>query len=164
MTTFYDVPAGLLLPEVASTLSSDHSIELPEWAVSVKTGIHRENPPVSPEWWQTRAAAILRKVAMNGPIGVNHLAQSYGGKVDRGAQPNRAKSGSRKIVRSILQQLEDAGLVEKVLHRIIEDAEGEKMDLYKGRKVTGAGHKILDSAARSVKESADTSFPGLNKY
>ena len=118
---------------------------------------------MSTEWWQIRAAAVLRKVAINGPIGVNHLAQAFGGKVDRGAQPNRAKSGSRKIVRTILQQLEDAGLVEKVLHRVIE-SDGEKMDLYKGRKITGAGQKILDTAAHSLKETVDSAFPGLDKY
>lgn len=163
MTTFYDVPADLLLQVVSQRLSENPAINAPEWASHVKTGVHRENPPTQDDWWVTRAAAILRKIAVNGPIGVNHLAQAYGGKVDRNARPNAAGTGSRHIVRSIVQQLEDGGLIEKDLQRTIE-IDGDKLDLYNGRKISGEGHRLLDSAAHSIRADADASYPGLAKY
>ena len=60
---------------------------------------------------------MLRKVAMDGPIGTNHLAQAFGSTQNRGVWPNAAASGSRSVVRKALRQLEDAGLVSKVHSR-----------------------------------------------
>lgn len=163
MTTFHDVPAELLLPAVVNQLNSVNSITDPEWASVVKTGIHKERGPDQEDWWTTRCAAILRKVADNGPIGVNHLAQAYGGKDNRNAKPNAARTGSRHIIRTALQQLEESGLVEKTVQRVIE-SEGEKLTLFKGRVVTGAGQKMLDEAAHSVRGAAEELHPGLAKY
>ena len=111
MTTFYDVPADLLIPALAARLEAMDGIDQPEWADFVKTGAHKERPPVQSNWWQLRSAAILRKVGRMGPIGVNHLSQAFGGPKNRGSAPNRATAGSRHVIRSSLQQLEDAGLV-----------------------------------------------------
>jgi ribosomal protein S19E (S16A) len=36
--------------------------------------------------------------------------------------------------------------------------------LYKGRVVTGAGHKILDEVAHAVLPQALEAYPGLDKY
>ena len=72
-------------------------VSAPGWAVDVKTGTHREMPPVQDDWWETRAASMLRKVAIHGPIGTNHLAQMYGGLKNRGVKPNKAVTGSRNI-------------------------------------------------------------------
>ena len=66
--------------------------------------VHRERIPVQDNWWAIRSAAVLRKVTIKGPIGVNRLAQEFGGPKDRGVKPNAAASGSRKIIRTILQQ------------------------------------------------------------
>ena len=74
MTTHYDVPAALLLPAVATKLGELDVIKQPEWAEDVKTGANREKPPTQGNWWEMRCAAILRKVARMGPIGViEHL-------------------------------------------------------------------------------------------
>ena len=88
MTTFYDVPADLLNPALADRLSDIDGISRPQWADYVKTGIHRERPPSQENWWELRCAAILRKVGREGPIGVNSLAQAYGGKKDNGSNPD----------------------------------------------------------------------------
>ncbi|MCK5869026.1 MAG: 40S ribosomal protein S19, partial [Candidatus Thalassarchaeum sp.] len=51
MTTFHDVPADLVIQELAARLQSHDSISPPEWADYVKTGTHRERPPTQKDWW-----------------------------------------------------------------------------------------------------------------
>ena len=82
MTTYHDVPADLLIADLAQRLSDNDSINAPEWADFVKTGTHREKPPEQEDWWYVRCAAVLRKVAMKGPIGTNHMSQLFGGPKD----------------------------------------------------------------------------------
>ncbi len=163
MTTFFDVPADLLNPAVAEKLSGLDAISKPDWANYVKTGVHKEKPPVQDDWWEMRCAAILRKVGREGPIGVNALAQSFGGRKDNGSRPNTPAMGSRHIIRTALQQLTDAGLVEAKELKTVESEDGDQK-LYAGRSLTGNGHKLLDEAAHSVKSSADELYPGLAKY
>mgnify|MGYP001377698124 FL=1 len=164
MTTFYDVPADLLISKLSSMLLEKDVVNMPEWATYVKTGTHRENPPTQEDWWATRAAAILRKVGTSGPVGVNQLASMYGGARNRNSRPNRAKRGSRHVIRTILIQLQESGYVESVLHKVIEDEDGEKMNLYKGRSLTSEGQKLLDEAAHSVRNDANELHEGLAKY
>lgn len=156
MTTYHDVPANLLLPALAERMAGVEAINRPEWAEHVKTGIHRERTPTQDNWWEIRAAAVLRKVALNAPVGVNHLAQMYGGAQDRGSAPSKAKAGSRHIIRSVLQQLGDAGLVE------IKTNLAGTVNL--GRGLTPAGHKLLDEVAHEVRPAAEAVAPGLTKY
>ena len=108
MTTYYDVPADLLIGSLSTELQSFEQINPPEWAEYVKTGTHRERPPTQEDWWFIRSAAVLRKVGMKGPIGTNHMAQLFGGPKDRGVKPTRAASGSRNVARTVLQQLTEA--------------------------------------------------------
>ena len=156
MTTFYDIPAEILVPALADRLESNDKISRPEWADFVKTGVHRERPPSQDNWWHLRSAAILRKVGRLGPIGVIHLSQEFGGPKDRGSSPNRAASGSKHIVRSSLQQMEDAGLVAMRLNA----AGTVKL----GRVLTPEGQKLLDEVAHSVRDKAVEAYPGLDKY
>ncbi len=156
MTTFHDVPANLLIPVLADRMADIAEISRPEWALHVKTGIHRERPPDQENWWDIRSAAVLRKVGANSPIGVNHLSQMYGGSRDRGSSPNRAKAGSRHIIRTVLQQLEDAGLVE------VKTNLAGTVKL--GRGLTAAGQKLLNEVAHEVRPLAEASAPGLSKY
>ena len=168
MTTFYDVPSSLLVPAVADVLAGIDAISAPQWAGHIKTGVHRERPPTQENRREIRAAAALRKIAAKAPIGVNHLAQEYGGSSNRGSAPNTAKAGSRHVIRSVLQQLEQAGLIEKELQRVIEvedeDEVKHKVSIFKGRKITGAGQKLLDATAHGLREVADGEYPGLAKY
>lgn len=164
MTTHYDVPASLLLPTLASELSGLDAINRPEWSDDVKTGSNRERPPVQEDWWEMRCAAILRKVARLGPIGVKHLADEFGGPRNRNVKPNRAKSGSRHIIRTALMQLEDAGLVEKIVSKSVENIYGETVEITKGRKLTSQGQKLIDNCSHSIRELANENIKGLDKY
>lgn len=148
MTTVYDVPAEPLIKSVAGKLKSEKAIEPPAWAPFVTTGIHAEKPPVEADWWHTRAAAVLRKVYLLGPVGTQRLRSEFGGSRDRGVKPNRAKKGSGSVVRESLQQLEAAGLIQPV--------KGE------GRVVSAKGRSLLDNSAHSVRQTIQ--IPGLEKY
>jgi small subunit ribosomal protein S19e len=163
MTTFYDVPADLLIPALAAKLADVDAITRPEWAEFVKTGVHRERPPTQENWWELRCAALIRKIAREGPIGVNALAQAYGGRKDNGAHPNTPAMGSRHIIRTALQQLEDAGFVSRKETKTVSSVEGDQK-LFSGRIITASGHKILDEVAHDLRGEAEVAYPGLAKY
>ncbi|MCQ2070643.1 MAG: 30S ribosomal protein S19e [archaeon] len=137
MVTVYDVPAEKLILKVAEKLKQNDKIVPPEWAEFVKTGVHTERAPVQPDWWYTRAASILRKLYVKGPMGSSKLAAEYGGFNDRGSKPNKAVKGSRNIIRKCLIQLQAAGLLEATQDK-------------QGRKVSPAGQKLLDNVAKEV--------------
>jgi len=131
----YSVPGGELVERLAEKLKEFDEIEPPEWANYVKTGRHKERPPEDPNWWYTRVAAVLRRVYMDGPVGVERLRTYFGGRQDRGSRPERFRKGSGSIVRKALQQLEEAGLVEKT---------------EEGRVVTPEGRSLVDSVAHEI--------------
>src|SRR4030042_4033405 len=139
MVTSYDIPAEKLIEKVAAKLREIETIKAPEWAEFAKTGRHTEKAPTQKDWWHTRAASILRKVYMKGPIGTSRLAEEYGGFADRGSRPNKAVKGSRNIARKCIMQLEASGLVAK--------------NKNKGRVVTAKGQKLLDAAAKEVADA-----------
>ena len=163
MTTYYDIPADMLIPALADKLAEMSEISQPDWSDYVKTGADRERPPTQSNWWSIRAASILRKVARQGPVGVTSLAQDYGGSVNNGSSPNTPGVASRHVIRTALQQLETAGLVELVATKEIESSEG-KQQLFSGRKVTSSGQKLLDEVAHSCRDAANELYPGLAKY
>ena len=163
MTTYHDVPADMFIPALADRLGDVEAIVAPEWAAYVKTGVTRERPPTQENWWHLRAAAVLRKVARRGPIGITALSQSFGGYKDNGSMPNTPAAGSRHVIRTAMQQLEAAGLVELVELKPTESVDGEQM-LYKGRVITGSGQKIMDEVAHAVLPQALEAYPGLDKY
>ena len=163
MTTYYDIPANMLISALADKLSDSKDIVAPEWSEYVKTGVDRERPPTQENWWTIRTASLLRKVAKQGPIGVTTIAQTYGTVMNNGAGPNTPGVASRKIIRTALQQLEAAGLVEMVPTKEVETEDG-KQQLYSGRKITSAGQKLLDEVAHSCRDAANEMYPGLAKY
>lgn len=164
MTTYHDVPVDLLLPALAARLVDEGVVSAPEWADYAKTGVTRERPPTQTDWWQVRAAAVLRKIARQGPIGVTALSQAFGGYKDNGSMPNTPAAGSRHVIRTAVQQLEAAGLVETVDLKPIENADGETQMLHRGRMITAAGQKMLDAVAHEVRPMAEAAYPGLDKY
>lgn len=125
-----------LIQKVATYLRENKVVEPPPWAPFVKTGVHKERPPQDPDWWYIRAAAILRKLYIRGPIGVSRLRKLYGGRHRRGHKPPKFAKGSGSIIRKILQQLEVAGLVQKADKR--------------GRVLTPKGRELLEEAAKVV--------------
>lgn len=150
MATLYDVPAEDLIEAVAAEL--EDRIDQPDWVEFTKTGPDRELPPQQDDFWFVRTASILRKVAMRGPIGVERLATEYGGSKSGSTRyrvsGDHHAGGSRKIVRTALQQLEEENL--------LQTAKGE------GRKLTDEGRSFIDSVAGEV--LADLDRPELEKY
>ncbi|MGL4669087.1 MAG: 30S ribosomal protein S19e [Methanobacteriaceae archaeon] len=135
MSTVYDVPADLLINQVAKDLSEKDKISAPEWSILVKTGVHKERKPENVDWWYVRCAALLRRVYIDGPVGINSLRTFYGGKKDRGFEPEKFKKGSGAIIRGALQQLEAEGL-------IVKEPEG--------RVITPTGRSFLDKTSQSL--------------
>lgn len=140
MVSIYDVPPVELIKQAAEQLKSKSEISPPAFAPFVKTGASRERPPLQSDWWYTRAAAVLRTVYKDGAVGVSKLRSKYGGKKNRGVKPEKFYKGSGKIIRTVLQQLEKAGLVTQTPPKEIK----------KGRVITPAGQALLDSAANKV--------------
>lgn len=110
-----------LTKTLSEELKDTEEIKAPEWSHFVKTGPHKERPPDQPDWWYLRSASVLRQIFEKGPIGVSRLRSIYGGRDDRKTAPEKFEKGSGKIIRTILQQLEKANLVEK------EEGEGRKL-------------------------------------
>jgi len=135
----YDVNPEKLIHKVAEELQKEDLVQPPEWAIFVKTGMHKERQPTQDNWWYIRAASILRKIYKNGPIGVSKLRVVYGGKKNRGVRPEKFFPASGNILRKILQQLEKAGLAKQA-----------EKGAHKGRIVTGKGHAILENSATAI--------------
>jgi len=152
MTTLYDAPAEDLIEAVAEELAEEDAIDQPDWLEFTTTGVDRELPPEQDDFWVRRAASLLRKVAIDGPVGVGSLRTEYGdakqGSNRYKVRPRRQSEGSGNIIRTALQQLEEAGYV--------DTAEGE------GRVVTGDGRSLLDDTAGEVLEDLDD--PALERY
>ncbi len=149
MATVYDVPADMLIQKVAEKLKNMEEIKPPEWAKFVKTGVHKERSPEQDDWWYIRAAAVLRKVYVNQPVGLERLRTAYGGRKRRGVEPPKFMKGSGSVIRKVLQQLESAGLVKKT---------------DEGRVVTPQGRALLDKTAAEIKKELVEKIPALAKY
>lgn len=137
MATIYDADPGVLIGKAAGELKK--SLKAPDWSKYVKTGAHKERPPEDRDWWYQRAAAILRSVYILGPVGTSKLRTKYGGKKNRGFKPEKFYRGSGKIIRMILQQLEQEQL-------IVQQQKG----VHKGRVITPKGKKFLDGLVKNA--------------
>ncbi len=102
------------MSKLVEAIKKQKEIEAPQWTLFVKTGSHKQLPPMQEDWWYTRVASLLNKVNKYGPIGTNKLAKQYGGRKNRGVRPDVKVSASSKIIRVGLQQLESAGLIKQV--------------------------------------------------
>ena len=138
MPKMLEVSPNEHIEKVACELEKEPEINAPAWAAFVKTGRHKERPPVG-NWWHIRAAAVLRSVARLGPVGVSKLRNKYGGKKKRGHKPEHFYKGSGSIARKILQQLEKAGLVRQA-------AKGT----HKGRVITKKAANLMNTIALSM--------------
>lgn len=136
MATIFDVKPQSLIKEVAEGLKEEETIKMPDWAKFVKTGVSRERQPDQKDWWYIRAASILRTLYKKGPLGVSKLRKKYGGKKNRGSEPEKFYPASGKVIRTILQQLEEADLL--------------KLKEKEGREITPEGKSLLDRTASEI--------------
>jgi small subunit ribosomal protein S19e len=144
MSNVYDVKADVLIEAVADKLSKMPKMSPPEWARFVKTGVHKERPPLNDDWWFIRAAAILRKIYILGPIGTSKLRTKFGGTKRRGYAPARFRKASGSVIRHILQQLEKSGLAIQV-----------SKNGHKGRIVAPKGKSLLDKTASEIAQKKE---------
>ena len=145
MSEVQKVPPALLIEELAKYLRENLSdiVKPPPWAIIVKTGPGKERPPARKDWWYVRCAAILRKLYLYGPVGVGSLRTAFGCRQRPGAK-------GREHFRKALQQLEQAGLVEKQGNR--------------GRVLTPKGRSLLDRLAHKIFRELQKNMPELKKY
>lgn len=140
MVSFYDVPPMELIGKIAKKLENDfESVKEPEWAPFVKTGVAKQCRPAQDNWWFIRSAALLRSVAVRGPVGVNKLRKKYSSRMNRGHKPDRTMRASGNIIRKSLQQLEKSGLVISV-----------KDDARKGKVLTPLGQSLLTKTSLEI--------------
>jgi small subunit ribosomal protein S19e len=140
VVTVYDVEADRLIAEAAKRLR-EAGLSKPDFVGITKTGSHNERPPEQEEFWWVRCASIMRKIYMDSGLGVNKLRRQYGGKRKNGVSPPHFRAAGGKINRVALQQLEKLGLMAK-------GKDG------KGRALTPAGFKFMDSAAKAASKGA----------
>ncbi len=136
MATVYEIPSDVMINEVALDLRDKNRLKMPDWAKSVKTGVHKEKAPEDDNWWWIRAASILRKIYFNGPVGVQRLRTVYGGKKNRGVKPEKFCRAGGKNIRVILQEFDRLGFTEKINRT--------------GRKITPKGQSYLDKIATEL--------------
>jgi len=128
-----------LIEKAAEKMQGMDSFKAPEWALFVKTGPDKERVPSQKNWWQLRAASLLRKLYLNQQgIGVSRLRSPYGSRKNMGHKPDRKIKASGSVIRKILQQLESAGFV--------------KTEKGKGRIITAEGHRFLNGIAKELKK------------
>jgi small subunit ribosomal protein S19e len=131
-----DIEADKLVECVSKELEKMEDMKQPEWAKFVKTGVCKERPPAQKNWWYIRSASILRRLYIDGPIGVSKLRRVYGHRKRRGHKPEHKYPASGSVIREIFQQLEKAGLV--------------KNEKRKGRMLTAKGKAFLKDASGAV--------------
>jgi small subunit ribosomal protein S19e len=151
LTTPYDVPASKFIEKLAKYLRENvDEVQPPAWASVAKTGAHVEKQPQNPNWWYIRGASVLRKVYVNGPIGIEKLRADYGGRKDFGVKPEHAVKAGGSSVRKILQQLEVAGLIQTVRSQ--------------GRIMAPKGRRLLQEVAEDLQKDMVKVLPELRKY
>jgi small subunit ribosomal protein S19e len=119
--------------KLAEALKEISELKQPAWLDFVKTSSHKSRPTLEPDFYYKRVASILRQAYLKGTVGVSRLRSRYGGRKNRGMEPAKFVKSGGKIIRTILQQSEAAGLLEK--------SKGKKA----GRQLTSQGKQLLES-------------------
>ncbi|XES76037.1 MAG: 30S ribosomal protein S19e [Candidatus Bathyarchaeia archaeon] len=151
MTTPYDVPVSQFIERLAKYLKENvEQVQPPSWAAVAKTGSHTEKQPQNPDWWYIRAASLLRKVYVHGPIGLEKLRSDYGGRKGFTVRLNHASKAGGGNIRKVLQQLEAAGFVQ--------------ITRPKGRILTPKGRKMMKEVSQDLHKELVKTAPELKKY
>ena len=121
--------------KLAEALKEIKEFAKPEWAEFVKSGSGKERPIEEIDFWQKRAASILKQIYKREAVGVSRLRTKYGNRKNRGMKPEKFRKAGGKIIRTILQQADKAGFTE-----IIKNEKKIK----RGRQLTEKGKKFLE--------------------
>ena len=135
MVNAHDVPSSRLIGALAEQMKGLPGMQEPEWAHWVKTGSHAESPPTNSDWWFTRAASMMRKLYVHGPVGLTDFERAYGGTKALHYNPKHHRDAGGAAIRRILKQLEQAELVAKTP---------------KGRVLSPKGRAMLDRTSKQI--------------
>jgi small subunit ribosomal protein S19e len=152
MVSALEAPADKLILRLARYLKENvDELKPSHWSLYAKTGVDRETPPFQDDWWYIRAASIMRKLYKAGrPLGVGRFRVIYGGRKNRGSRPEHFVRAGGSIPRTILKQLENAGLVARVPG--------------KGRILTPKAVSLMDNIAYEILKEMSSQMPELRKY
>jgi len=149
MVSAHDVPSSKLIAALAVQMKEVPGVEQPEWSRFVKTGSHAERPPINSEWWFTRAASLMRKLYLHGPVGLGDLERAYGGSKALKYYPKHHRDAGGSSIRKILKQLEQAELVTKTP---------------KGRILSPKGRGMIDRVSKEVFATLGGEYKALERY
>ena len=135
--TVYDFDQQEYNLKLAEALKKIPEFKKPEWAEFVKSSPSKERPIDDEDFWHKRAASILKQLYKRQIVGVNRLRIKYGSKKDRGMKPEKFRKAGGKIIRTIFQQSDKAGLTE-----IIKAKRGTKIK--SGRQLTENGKALME--------------------
>ncbi len=139
MANIFELDAHEFNLKLAEALKKIPEFKEPEWAQFVKSGPAKERPIDDSDFWHKRSASILRQIYKKGILGVSRLRTKYGSKQNRGMRPEHFKRASGKIIRTILQQADAAGITE--IAKDIKDVRSKRP----GRELTKKGKELLES-------------------
>lgn len=141
MPTPLDVPSEVLIDRLTKYLKENvGEVAPPTWAITAKTGSHKERPPQNPDWWYVRCASLLRKMYLHGPVGISRLRVEYGGRLRDGTHIEHSRVAGGSAIREPLQQLQKAGFI--------------AVEAKKGRKLTPEGISLLNRMAGDILKGA----------
>lgn len=138
MVSIYEMNVHEYNKKLAEAVKKIPEIKEPEWAKFVKSSPSKERPIEDPDFWCKRTASILRQIYKKNVVGVSKLRTRYGSKKNRGFAPERFRKAGGKIIRSILQQCDKAGLTE--ITKGIRGVRGKKP----GRQLTAKGKSLME--------------------
>ncbi|GFH05838.1 ribosomal protein S19 component of cytosolic 80S ribosome and 40S small subunit [Haematococcus lacustris] len=138
-TCVKDVSAEDFIKAYSAHLKSNDKLHLPTWVDVVKTGKFKELAPYDEDWYFVRAAAICRRLYNRPGIGIGRFQTLFGGRMHRGAAPEKFSKSSGGLVRHIMQSLEEIGILEKCT------------SIKGGRKLTASGQRDMDVIAGGIK-------------
>lgn len=134
----YDINAQEYNLKLAEALKKIPEFKEPEWVGFVKSGTSKARPINESDFWYKRSASVLRQIYRRGTLGVSRLRTKYGSKKKRGSRPSEFRKGGGKIIRTILQQADNAGLTE--ISKVIKGVKKNKV----GRQLTEKGKSFLE--------------------
>ncbi|MBU2616599.1 MAG: 40S ribosomal protein S19 [Nanoarchaeota archaeon] len=134
----YEIDAGEYNIKLAEALKDVEEFKKPEWIDFVKSSPSKARPIEDLDFWFKRAASILRQIYRKEVVGVNRLKTRYGSKKDRGSKPEKFVKAGGKIIRTILQQSDAAGLTE--ITKGVKGVKGKRP----GRQLTEKGKAFLE--------------------
>jgi small subunit ribosomal protein S19e len=109
MANVYETKASTVIDAAAQALKG--KVNKPAYVNFVKSGAGRERTPADPDFWYTRCASILRKIYINGPVGVSRLRVWYGNRQEHVIHKKHFVKAGGSMIRDALIELEKLNYV-----------------------------------------------------